>query len=373
MGLLLAGCSIFSGKEVAPPAELTAIPAALPVQVLWEFDTGHDNLEQQAKLQLAAEGERLFVADAAGTVHAVNRADGKRIWQYKGKQALTAGVGVGDGLVVMATDEAEIVALNTETGALRWQVNIANEVLAIPQIRHDRVVIRTIDGEVLALNAADGQVLWRYGSSVPLLSLRGSNTPILTDDKVLIGQANGELVALELQSGAVLWKQAVAVSHSRSQLGSLVDIDAEMALADGVVYATAFQGKVVAVTEDSGTLLWGNEAVYGHTGVAVDHRQVLVTAVNDRVLALDRNNGAALWKNEQLVNRQLTAPVVMDEQIVVADFEGFVHWLAREDGHLVARIRLNRKSIRSTPLMLDQVLFVLSDNGELTALQLKPQ
>lgn len=371
LGWGLAGCSWLDAPSTREPAKLLPINGALPVRIVWETDIGKGNPDHQAKFKLTHLDGRLLAADISGVVCALNPENGRILWTYHAKQALSAGVGAGEGLVVVATEQGQIVALAAESGALRWQINTNNEVLAIPQVRHDRVIVRTIDGEVLGLNATDGQVSWRYNSTVPLLSLRGTSTPILTESKVIIGQANGELAALDLQNGATLWKQTLAVSHSRSPLGGLVDIDAEMALSEGVIFATAFQGRVTALTEDSGTVLWNNDAVYGYTGLDADYRQVYITHLDEGVWALDRNNGVALWKQTQLSYRQLTAPVVMGEQVVVADFEGFVHWLDRQDGHLVARIRAHRKGIQATPLVVGEVLYTLGDQGQVTALTLQ--
>ena len=54
---------------------------------------------------------------------------------------------------------------------------------------------------------------------------------------------------------------------------------------------------------------------------------------------------------------------------MVGDLDGYVHWLATEDGRMLARERVGGGAIRVKPLVVDGVVYVLSDNGQLTALR----
>jgi outer membrane protein assembly factor BamB len=57
--------------------------------------------------------------------------------------------------------------------------------------------------------------------------------------------------------------------------------------------------------------------------------------------------------------------------IAVGDLEGYVHWLASDDGHFVARYRVSHSAIRSQPLVRQDTLYVSSQSGALAALRLE--
>ncbi len=84
----------------------------------------------------------------------------------------------------------------------------------------------------------------------------------------------------------------------------------------------------------------------------------------DYVWALQGQN--ALWRQARLLRRKLTAPVVVGNQVVVGDFEGYVHWLSRDDGRFVARTTISKSAIRSKPVVKDGLLYILANDGELT-------
>ena len=57
--------------------------------------------------------------------------------------------------------------------------------------------------------------------------------------------------------------------------------------------------------------------------------------------------------------------------MVVGDFEGYLHWLSREDGHFVARTRADDAGINSNPIVHDDILYSYGQSGELTAMSIR--
>ena len=86
--------------------------------------------------------------------------------------------------------------------------------------------------------------------------------------------------------------------------------------------------------------------------------------------ALDRNSGAALWKQEKLRNRSVSAPVLFGKYLVVADFEGYLHWLARDDGRLVGRYHVDEVGLVNAPFPFENLLYVLGRDGAVVALRI---
>jgi outer membrane protein assembly factor BamB len=108
-----------------------------------------------------------------------------------------------------------------------------------------------------------------------------------------------------------------------------------------------------------------------YAGLDVADTQLYVTDDQSEVWALDRNSGASLWKQDKLRWRSLTAPVVMNNNVVVADFEGYIHWLSGEDGRLVARGRSDSSGLTSAPIVVGEMLVAQGRSGELTAFRIE--
>jgi len=368
----LAGCSWFGDKDNAePPAELAEFSESVRLEQVWSRDTGAGTDEQLVRLVPLVAGERVFVADRSGAVRAYSLEKGEQLWHSKTRTAISAGPGVGDGLVVVGSSDADLIALDAETGEQRWRTAVSSEVLSVPQIYRGIVVVQTVDGMLAGLDAASGERLWIQSRSVPVLTLRGTSTPLVDDGVVIAGFANGKLSALDVRSGTSLWEAVVAVPSGRSELQRMVDVDVDPVVRDGVLYVTSFQGQMAAVGLQNGRVLWNRE-MSAYAGIAVDSQQVYVSDENSEVWALDRASGASLWKQAALRRRALTGPAVAGAYIAVGDFEGYVHLLSRQDGSIGGRRKVDSEGILATPVALGERLLVLGAGGKLVLYRLEP-
>ncbi|MEJ2611620.1 MAG: outer membrane protein assembly factor BamB [Candidatus Thiodiazotropha sp.] len=369
--LLLSGCSLFSGKDNSdPPSELIELKAELKIETLW--DRGFDGSEgAQIKLAPAMGREAMYLAEPSGELFALDPQTGKTLWSVDTDTPLSGGPGFGEGLLALGTPEAELIVLNAEDGSERWRKRVGSEVLSIPAVHGGRVVCRTGDGSVVAYTSDTGEQRWLYDRTVPVLSLRGNSSPVISDSQVIAGFASGKLIGLSLDAGQVIWEAQISTPKGRTELERVVDIDAELKLVEGTVYVAAFQGDVAAVSESSGVVLWRRK-ISSYAGLDASWRQLFVTDEADHVWSLDASNGATLWQQKALHARQLSAPAMVDDYLVVGDFEGYVHWLAQDDGRQMARIKVSSDPITLKPLVIDDTVYVLDEGGTLSALKAHP-
>jgi outer membrane protein assembly factor BamB len=247
--------------------------------------------------------------------------------------------------------------------------------------------VQTIDEGVSVYDTVTGKKIWVYTRTGPKLTLRGTSAPLVVGDKVLAGFSDGRLVGLNLATGELLWETTIAAPHGRTDLERLVDIDGLFQAADGIVYVSSFQGRVAAVTVSDGSVLWARD-MSSYVGLAIGLNQVFVTDSESKVWALDGRTGATLWRQDNLTGRELSTPAVIGNSVVVADYDGFVHWLSHDDGQFVARNNLDvawrklhyvweddeqdeprHRSVSVMPLAVGNRLYVRDDTGALIVFQ----
>jgi outer membrane protein assembly factor BamB len=234
----------------------------------------------------------------------------------------------------------------------------------------DAIYAVGIDGRVHALDASTGQTRWTFDTTVPLLTLRGTGELLLDGSRLIVGAANGKVFALDTSSGDVVWEAMPGESKGRNELERLVDVDGRLAVDRGDVFASAFQGKTQALTGDSGSPLW--TADFGSAvGLAVDRQQVYVVTERSLVIALDKRSGGEIWRQEGLKERLLSAPAVLGDQVLVGDYEGYLHLLSMADGSLVGRSRLGGNGFHIAPVVVDGVAYVIEKGGRVAAFRLR--
>lgn len=336
VGGLLA-CS--SSSPVLPPVDLVELENKLTIKRLWQRKIGYGASDKFLKFTPVIEAQTGYSIDHEGLVLAWNLADGKVLWQQRFHTSAASAVTVDKKHLYFGSSRGEVFALNKLNGKQVWKQQLTSEVLSPPVSYARYVVVRTVDGRIHTLQAKTGKMVWAHDRTMPVLSLRGTSALIVTNDIVISGADNGKLTALALNNGNVLWETTISVPRGRNEIERLIDIDAQPVVKDGVIYVVAYQGRLAAVKIDSGRTMWVRD-ISSYAGMIIDSNKIYISDSDGRLWALDRFNGATIWKQEDLLRRSLSRPAFQGRYLVVGDFNGYLHWMTREDGHLTARTQL---------------------------------
>jgi outer membrane protein assembly factor BamB len=360
---VIADCS--STKKEDKPTALVKIHAQFVPKRVWSVGLGHAEPKLQLGLAPALDGTRVYAANAVGDVVALDIANGHRLWRHRLKVPLSGGTGAGGGLVLACGTGGVVFALAASDGNERWRAQLSSEVLAAPVVATDLVLVRTVDGKLYALEAASGKQRWAADQQVPRLTLRGTSRPVVAGELAISGFDNGRLMAVTLAAGNPAWDIAVGQPRGSSELQRLIDIDSPPAVDGDDVFAVAFQGRAVRLAHDTGLEIWSHE-VSSYRGLVADALGVYVSTAEGEVIKLDRASGAERWAQKGLLRRSLSAPVLQGNAVVVADFEGVIHWLSTEDGAFLARAKGGSR-ISAAPQVSGDVVLVQTDKGRLEA------
>lgn len=365
--LVLASCGMFGDKDdELEPKELVKFESTVKIKRLWSTKVGGDSEFLLVGLRPVGDGNLIYAASQDGKVVAIDPDNGKPRWKADLEVEISAGPGVGEGVLAVATKDGFVITLDAASGAEQWRANAGGEILAQPLIKDDLVVVQTIDNRLIALARFDGSQRWEIEQTMPVLTMRGASSPMLVGSLVIAGFDNGRLAAINIETGDIEWDSMLALSTGRSDLDRLADIDGAIAVVGQDVYAAGYQGRVASIAAESGQVLWSRE-ISSHVGMAADWNSVYTARDDGEVIALTRVNGAETWRNDDLLRRDPSLPVPFHTTVVVGDFEGYLHFFSSIDGKAVARLRQGKKAISSDPLVVANRLYVQSDDGSVAA------
>jgi len=362
----LSACSDDDNAE--PPAELVDFKQTLNVKELWSVDTGNGVGQLFIKLFPLILDDRIVVTDRDGNVSAYALQTGKKLWHIALDMSVSGGVGGDNNHLVISGRNGHVVLLDAK-GKLVWKVDASSEVLMPAQIAGQSIIIRSVDGRISALNIKDGSEQWTYRRDVPALTLRGNSSPIIKQGYIFNGLDNGRLVTLDLLDGRTVFDIAVASPAGRSELERLVDIDGHAEMQKDTLYMASYQGRVISLDVRRGQLNWSRK-LSAYSGVSYSANTLFISDDKDSIWALDSNNGATLWKQEKLRARKITRPIAIKKSIVVADFQGYLHFISKFDGHFQARIETDDSGVIVPPIEHDGRLYVVTRDGELFAFEI---
>ncbi|NQU75099.1 MAG: PQQ-binding-like beta-propeller repeat protein [Planctomycetes bacterium] len=343
--MLSVGCE----KRPAPRAAKAPASAPSAPTVQWRYQAT-DAVEATPA---TAEGV-VYVADTAGTLHAIDLNAGTGKWTYSAEGGFAATPTVDAGLVMLGDLDGVFHAVGANDGHLRWSFDSGSAIHASARAVGGRVIFPNDAGKVFCLKVADGQQLWTYSAgdrinaaaaigsalavfagcdakmygialtdgtelfNVDIDALTGGS-PLLLDDRIIVGTAGGLVCGYDLTTLKKLW------TYDRIEDGAMVI--ASPVEADGVVVVGARDAVVHAIAAADGKRVWNFRTGGDIDGPAVIvGRRVYVTSADERLYVLSLDTGRLLWSFP--AGKPLIAgPALAQGRILIADDGGTVYCL----------------------------------------------
>lgn len=374
----LSGCETITGwfeeEEYDPtaPVELRDIQQQIKFSKRWSKSIGDGQGDGLYKITPVLVGDLLYVASADGDVFALNAGTGKVQWKTNLDLPLSGGVGFYDGSLFVGAANGLVLRLDAANGSELWRASVSGEVLSAPQGNGDLVVAQTYDGKLIAFDYETGERRWAHLSDVPVLTLRGTSTPIILGQLVIAGFADGKVLAIDQNSGNVAWEARIAIPQGRSEIERIVDIDGSMMLQGAELYVASYQGRVAAVDPRTGRKIWQRN-VSSVSGVSVGFGNVYTADQDGTISAFLRNGQGIRWQNIELGYRGLSRPTPVSSYLAVVDFEGYLHILSQVDGEILGRTRADGDGARADMIASGNTLYVYGNGGKLAAYTIAPK
>ncbi len=367
----LAGCS--SEEDTVVMAPLPVVSSQFTPESDWSASVGQGVGHYFSKLQPAFGYDKVFVASRSGEVKALDPANGQVIWQKKvdedGSSRLSGGIAASYGKVFIGSENGEVIALDAETGDIAWRQKVMGEVLAKPITDNNYVIVNTSRGILLALDSETGEQVWTVGTDMPNLTLRGDSSPAAVSGGIFWGTAGGRLAAALVKNGQLLWQQPIGTPKGSTEIDRLVDVDASPIILGSTLYIVGVNGQLVAIDLRSGAPVWKRN-YSSAMNMATDGANIYVVTDNDHIAAVDARSGTEIWTNKLLENRLLTAPAIINGDIVVGDSQGYLHWLDKDTGDFVAQQFVNDSGFAVGPVELDDGYLITTRDGRVQKLSL---
>ncbi|MDH3632920.1 MAG: outer membrane protein assembly factor BamB [Gammaproteobacteria bacterium] len=355
-----------------PPSPLTDIEAPVALKINWNLDTRAASNTAAYRLRPLIIGNRAYTIDTSGLIACVDISTGRKLWSYETDLPALSGLGGAENLVIATSGDGDIAAFQIVEKGLEplWKTRASSEIRAIPIVNDDQVFVRSVDGKLQSLALADGSQQWVVSQRVPVLSLTGNSEPLIDTQLVYSGFDDGKLIAFDRRSGKVRWETTISIPSGRTEVERLVDLDGQFLMRDGVIYVASFQGRLAAVVAVNGDVLWARD-FSSFQSMAIDDNAIYLSADNSDLWSIDRRTGSAFWKQDVLHARKITAPAITNDKLVVADLSGYLHWFDTADGKLVGRIRATKTRNYVQPLIWQDSVLTLDQDGYFSSVSLR--
>lgn len=256
-------------------------------------------------------GELVLIGDLAGVFHAVGAKDGKKLWTVETQGPIHASANAAGANVVFGNDSAAIYCLRASDGKEVWRRDAGDRINAAPAVGFGKAFVSGCDAQLRAINIEDGKEAF----AVDMRALSGASPALLEDQQsIVIGTDQGRVLCYSADGQRVLWK------FEQIENGAMVY--ASPAVADGLAVVGARDRKVYALDVKTGQPKW-TFPTRGDvdSSPVVSGGRVYVGSKDKRFYVLDLKTGQKLW--EFTARRAITAsPAIAEGVVIVGDTAG---------------------------------------------------
>lgn len=336
--------------------------------IYWTFAAG-----DVIRTSPVAFGKWVYFGSSDHFIYAVDQTTGAQLWRMEtgGPVLSTPTVGSVDigestlSMLVAGSNDGRVYARDAINSNQRplWQYEIGEPVLTTPIVfrifppsgdRYDMVAVSGGDGRLHGLAAGEGTVLWQYPSGDPGPPMTGS--PTASDGIIYVGDEAGTLHLVDAITGEGICTLETGAA-----------IRTAPAISDGIVYVGTQGGNLFQFPEgrcpslvEAQPLLLGvdlNDEVAVADGV-------VYYADGPRLTAMSVPDGTILWVIPDLTDTG--PPVIAGDMIYAGSVSGFV-LAATLDGEEVWRFDAGGRIVTS-PAVGSDVIFVTSETGQVFAI-----
>ena len=351
--ILLSSCSSLdslkfwssneSETETGEPKSLEDFNNKKTLKINWKLSFDGNNT--LGNFEPAFSGENLFFAGSNGEISSINTKSGKYNWTIQSNQ-ISTGVSAGFGIIVLSDNDGNVLAFDQNDGSVRWSTNVKGEVLANAAIDAQYVLIKTGSGELIALDKNTGELKWSYRSKLPNLTIRGSSSPVILNNQVYATFDNGRLGVFDLSSGFPLWDGAISYADGSSELENLIDSDSEPIIDGNLIYTTNYQGSLSIFDITQQRVVW-REEISSFNSTLLIKNLIVISDAESNLKSFSQKSFVESWSSSDYYYRDLSNITSIGGNIIIGDYEGYIHILDPLNGKTIGRKKISKKPIKS--------------------------
>lgn len=239
------------------------------------------------------------------------------VWKHRFDAPIGGAPAIGSDALYVTNAAGELAALSVEDGRVLWSLDLDVATFGTPTLTKRRVLVGTDQGLVAVARddeGNDGNLIWRYKTD-PI-----EGAPLLVNGVAYVGTRAGRVLAIDEIGGSLVWESITA--------GAVVA--PAVAVGDDLV-AVAEDGGVYRLSATTGEPRWSWRAPAPIRGVAARGELVVVTAGRE-VIALSSDDPEPPKWRVDVGDRVTTPPSFSGSMIVVGTGGGQLVAVDHNDG-----------------------------------------
>ena len=281
----------------------------------------------------------------------------RSIWVFRAKRLVEFPPVLGYGQLFVETNDGRLLALDARRGKVAWSLPTGRCAAASPALSRFTVFAtflnrppcnasgHDLDGLLLAVRTRDGKERWRF-------SLGPSETsPLVAEGRVYVGDWRGKIYALDERTGRLLWSYKTDGA-----------VKGAIAYSAGRVFAGSYDHHVYCLDAKTGKLVWRGAAQerLGPRGTfystpAVSYGRVYIGSTDGKVYSFGANTGKVRW-SQSTGDYVYSSPAVWRRLVFIGSHDEHFYALDAATGDVRWRFDAGGR-ISGSPAVIDGVVY----------------
>ena len=191
---------------------------------------------------------------------------------------------------------------------------------------------------------------------------------------VFVPYSSGEIYAIRPLNGSVIWSDSLSRTGSSTSLSEINSITARPIINDGQLFSVSHAGRMVSIDISTGERIWTIDMSSTETPWLSGDWLFVLTS-NSELVCISKRSGKIRWvtqleqyKNEEKKEDpiQWSGPIMVSSSLLAVSSEGKAIWISPDDGQILSIDKVSGSSYLP-PLVVDNTIYILNDNGDLSA------
>lgn len=281
---------------------------------------------------------------------------------------IISGVSVGYNTFLYADADGIIYAHDSNSGELKWTKALEDVVLSEILITSTAVYVQTSSDVLYGLDLQNGETQWSKKAQAPLLSIRGTASPITFEGLIFTSFSNGRLAAVREVDGIQLWEKPISRLKGSTELEKLMDADSKAVPINEDIFVANYNGSLTRFNIRNGEKVFSVD--HSTLKPIILYKSTIASINTDQeIIGFNAINGTEIWRSQKFKNRDITDLILYDDKLYFGDFEGYIHEINPENGMITGLVKTELKSIKQIAIYSDK-LIVQDTDGSISGFDL---
>lgn len=310
----------------------------------------------------------IYFTGKSGKIYKVDPNSGLVIDEINSNFILSGGLALSSNTVIVATQNAKLIAINKTTHKLLWQADLPTIAIESPLSASNFVIVKTNDAQILVFDVDTGKKIWVYNSNPPNLTLYNNHSmTVINNELLLSGFPDGKIILFSLTNGNVIWEQALKSTDMNERLK---DITTTPLVNNDKIFVANYSGAVFCLDLFRGTIIWNRNIEGPISTMSLGSQELFISSSGGKSInSIHQSSGKMIWKKR--FEKEIINLVSIDSYLLATDIKGYMHLVDSSNGTVIEDTKIAQSGyINSIIANNNSGLIMQGQNGELSFIEI---